>query len=233
MDEGNSKTIILTGANSGIGLECAKELCRLGHDVVISVRDGVKGETTISSIKSEVPNAKIMYIVMELSDSNSIRDFVMKFHQTQKPLHVLINNAGCLQDFYDSTRMTAQNDPSLELTMTVNCMAPFLLTSLLLDDLKATGTKSSPSRIVNVSSMIVLLQRESLKPFYIDDLMLAKAGNYKGGGQAYRCSKVALNLWSNELAKKLQESNVTINTLCPGFIPATSLSRNAPQTLKT
>lgn len=209
------------GANSGVGLDTATRLCSMGHDVVISVRDSAKGVATIETIRKTVPQATVMYITMELSDPQSIRDFETQFKETGKKLNVLINNAG---RFDDKKRYTARKDPVLELTMITNCMGPFLLTNLLLDDLKASASLSVPSRIVNVSSMITSKRQSA--PFYIDDLMLAQPGSHVNGLHTYRNSKLALNLWSNQLALTLAGTNVVVHTVGPGFIPSTNLGRD-------
>mgnify|MGYP001791835712 FL=1 len=219
------KVIIVTGANSGIGLEAAKGLCELGHDVIVSVRDDTKGEATVKAVKEAVPNANVMYITMELTDPLTIRDFVAKFKATGKKLNILVNNAGMFKEYRSKERFTARNDPALEVTMIANCMGPFLLTQLLLEDLKATATAEVPSRIVNVSSMVTTRATKA-GPFSLDDLMLEQPGMYQSGVHSYRNSKLAMNLWANELAKKLEGSNVIINSLCPGFIPSTALGRD-------
>jgi len=225
MATSEKKVIIVTGANSGIGLEAAKGLCELGHDVIVSVRDDTKGEATIKAIKEAVPEATVMYITMELTDPQSIRDFVAKFQATGKKLNILLNNAGLFKPYKSPVRHIAREDPKYELTMTANCMGPFLLTQLMLDDLKATGTAEVPSRIANVSSMLTV-RAKTAGPFSIEDLMLEKPGVYKNGMHAYRNSKLAMNLWANELAKRLEGSHVIINSLCPGFIPSTGLGRD-------
>lgn len=218
-------TVVITGANSGLGYEAAEELCKRGYDVVISVRDEQKGESTIKKIKEVVPEAKIMYLIMELSEPSSIRSFVENFKQTGKPIHVLLNNAGFFPNKRNETG-APHGDEALEMAMVVNCMGTFLLTNLLLEKLTESGSLERPARIVNVSSSLINRNDGNGKwPFYIDDLMLAEPGHYVSGMQAYRCSKVALNLWANELAKKLEGTNVIINNICPGFIPTTNLSR--------
>ena len=222
------KVIIITGANCGIGLETAIGLCELGHDVVISVRDAAKGEATISEIKAKVSDAQVMYFTMEMSDPQSIRGFVEQFRSTGKKLHVLINNAGLFKPYYDPTRFIAREDESLEISMTVNCMGPFLLTNLLLDMLKEAGTETEPTRIVNVSSSLTVAKRAAKESgFFIEDIMLKEEGHYKNGMQSYRNSKLALNLWTAELAQKLHGSHVIANTVCPGFIPSTNLPRDS------
>jgi len=225
MATSEKKVIIVTGANSGIGLEAAKGLCELGHDVIISVRDDTKGEATIKAVKEAVPEATITYILMELTEPQSIRDFVAKFKATGKKLNILLNNAGLFKPYNSTERFTARSDPKYEMTMTANCMGPFLLTQLLLDDLKASGTVEVPSRIVNVSSMVTT-KAKSAGPFNVEDIMMEKPGFYKTGMHSYRNSKLAMNLWANELAKRLEGSHVIINSLCPGFIPNTGLARD-------
>lgn len=224
MAHNRRKTVIVTGANSGIGLEAAKGLCKLGHDVVISVRDEQKGAATVSQIKAAVPDADISFFIMEMSEPESIRSFVKCFRDTGKALHALVNNAGSMPQYNNPERYITRDDPEYEVTVTVNCMGTFLLTNLLLADLTESGTDDRPSVIVNVSSSVNTFKVKEWK-FYIDDLMLKQSGRYHSGTHAYWCSKIGLNLWSNELAKKLAETNVRVNTLCPGIIPTTDLHR--------
>ena len=217
--------VIVTGANSGIGYEVAKSLCRQGHDVVISVRDEEKGDSTVSRIKSEFPDAQLTYFTMEMSDPQSIRSFVENFKATGKSLHILINNAGVLHSWSESERHCVRGDESLEETMMVNCIGPFLLTNLLLHKLKESANKESPSRIVNVSSNAINFKPIEW-PVNLDDIMLENTDSYICGAQAYRHSKVGMNLWSKELASRLNGTNVTVNCLCPGFVPDTAIFRN-------
>jgi len=221
--------IILTGANTGIGLECAKELCssRYEFDLIITVRTHRKGEETISLLKALYPDCKVTFYVMDLADHASIRSFVHDFLASGKSPSILINNAGLAPSFSSAVRGSLPGKSDAEIAMSVNCMGTFLLTTLLIDSLREaykTVGKSQPSRIVNVSSML------STRPtnFYIDDIMLQETGHYENGRQAYTCSKIALNLWSSALADKLNSSEITINCVCPGFIPGTGLGRESP-----
>ncbi|XP_067928385.1 retinol dehydrogenase 12-like [Watersipora subatra] len=222
----DKKVVIVTGGSSGLGLETAKTLCELGHHVIISVRDDEKGQAAVSQIRSSLPTADITFSIMELSDPQSIRGFVKRFLSSEKPLHVLMNNAGLFRQWSNKQRVTVRNDPRLELTMSVNCMGHFLLTNLLLDKLKASGTNADPARIVNVSSSLTVDKvGVEQSGFFIDDLMLAEKDHYLTGLQSYRNSKLALNLWTNEMATQLEGSNVVVNSMCPGFIPETGLAR--------
>ena len=218
--------VIVTGANSGIGFEVAKSLCRQGYDVVISVRDEEKGDSTVSRIKSEFPDAQLTYFTMEMSDPQSIRSFVEEFKDTGKSLHALINNAGVLGSWMDAKRHCVRGDQSIEEMVMVNCMGPFLLTNLLLDLLKQSAAEEKPSLVVNISSR-VLDAKVNEWATNLDDIMTEKPESYISGGQVYRWSKVGLNLWSKVLATHLEGTTVKVNCLCPGFIPGTGLFRNS------
>lgn len=110
---------------------------------MVKARDEEKGDSTVSRIKLEFPDAQLTYFTMEMSDSESIRSFVEKFKNTGKSLHALVNNAGVLHSWTESQRHCVRGDESLEETMMVNCIGPFLLTNLLLDMLKESANEES------------------------------------------------------------------------------------------
>ena len=222
-------SVLLTGANSGIGLECAKALCAVGSkcDLTITVRDDQKGKDTVELLRSINPECLVTYYVMDLADHDSIRKFVNAFLASGKQLNVLINNAG-LGLFTTGDRVTAPSDTNMELTMAVNCIGPFLLTSLLLDLLQRsaqTRGDGNPSRIVNVTSGITSLSVMAPK-FHVDDIMSEHPGNYLSGAQAYSNSKIGMNLWTKEMASRVDDTVVTVNALCPGLLPNTNLTRS-------
>src|SRR5215468_3545827 len=136
------KICMVTGANSGIGKETALGLAQMGATVVMVCRDRARGEAAQSEIKTKSGNNGLDLLLADLSSQQSIRQLVENFKQRYTQLHVLINNAGV----YMLTRRTTVD--GLEMMFAVNYLAPFLLTNLLLDVLKA----SAPARIVNVSS---------------------------------------------------------------------------------
>jgi NAD(P)-dependent dehydrogenase (short-subunit alcohol dehydrogenase family) len=194
------KVCIVTGANSGIGKATALGLAQMGATVVMICRDQVKGEEAQKEIKEKSGNDAIDLLLADLSSQQSIRQLVGNFQQHYTHLHVLINNAGVA---FPGRRETVDG---LEMTFAVNYLAPFLLTNLLLDVLKA----STPARIVNVSS-------NSHEAGYIqmDDLQEEK--HYKSM-RVYGQSKLAVVLFTYELACKLQGTGVTANCLHPGFV---------------
>jgi NAD(P)-dependent dehydrogenase (short-subunit alcohol dehydrogenase family) len=201
------KVCIVTGADSGIGKATSLGLAQMGATVVMVCRDRTKGEEAQNEIKTKSGNDAIDLLLAELSSQDSIRQLVENFQQHYTQLHVLINNAGGVNL---SRRVTVDG---FEMTFAVNYLAPFLLTNLLLDKLKA----SAPARIVNVSS-------ESHESGYIkmDDLQLEKKYRLM---RAYGQSKLALVLFTYELARRLQGTGVTANCLHPGFV-ATNIGQS-------
>jgi NAD(P)-dependent dehydrogenase (short-subunit alcohol dehydrogenase family) len=137
------KICMVTGANSGIGKATALALAQMGATVVMVCRDRAKGEEARSEITTKSRNNAVDLLQADLSSQQSIRQLVENFQHHYTHLHVLINNAGAA--FPGRRRETVDG---LEMTFAVNYLAPFLLTNLLLDMLKA----SAPARIVNVSS---------------------------------------------------------------------------------
>ncbi len=194
------KICMVTGANSGIGKATALELTQMGATVVMVCRDRARGEEARSEITTKSRNNAVDLLQADLSSQQSIRQLVEHFKQRYTHLHVLINNAGAA---FTGRRETVDG---LEMTFAVNYLAPFLLTHLLLDVLKA----SAPARIVNVSSA-------SHKSGYIqmDDLQGEK---HNRSMRAYPQSKLAIVLFTYELARRLQGTGVTANCLDPGFV---------------
>ena len=201
------KICIVTGANSGIGKAAALGLAQMGATIVMVCRNQIKGEEAQNEIKEKSGNDAVDLMLADLSSQASIRQLAENFQQHYQQLHVLINNAGGVNL---SRRETVDG---LEMTFAVNYLAPFLLTNLLLEKLKA----SVPARIVNVSS-------ESHQSGYIkmDDLELEKGYRLM---RAYGQSKLALVLFTYELARRLQGTGVTANCLHPGFV-ATNIGQN-------
>jgi NAD(P)-dependent dehydrogenase (short-subunit alcohol dehydrogenase family) len=195
------KICMVTGANSGIGKATALALAQMGATVVMVCRDRARGEEAKSEITTKSRNNAVDLLQADLSSQQSIRQLVENFQHHYTQLHVLINNAGAA--FPGQRRETVDG---LEMTFAVNYLAPFLLTNLLLDVLKA----STPARIVNVSS-------NSHEAGYIqmDDLQEEK--HYKSM-RVYGQAKLAVVLFSYELARKLQGTGVTANCLHPGFV---------------
>lgn len=194
------KVCLVTGSNSGIGKVTVRELAKMGATVVMLCRNRAKGEAAQAEITAATGNQQIDLIVADLALQAEVRRAAEEFKQKYQQLHLLINNAG-------GANYTRKVTPDgLEATFATNHLAPFLLTELLLDTLKA----SAPARIVNVSSLA-----HAYGNIDFEDLQSQK--NYSWL-KAYSQSKLAMNLFTYELASQLKNTGVTVNALHPGTI---------------
>src|SRR5881628_915893 len=201
------RVVMVTGANSGIGKSASLALAEKGATVVMVARNKERGDAARSEIVRKSGNNSIDLLLADLSSLESVRQLVADFRKKYSKLHVLINNAGL---FNQRRRVTADG---YENTFATNYLAPFLLTNLQLDLLKA----SAPSRIINVSSV-----GHYNGHINFDDLNMET--DY-GGWKAYQQSKLALVLFTRELAKKLQGTGVTVNSVHPGTVATNIWSR--------
>ena len=201
------KICLVTGGNSGIGKSVALGLAKMGATVVVVSRNKEKGETAVTDIVEKSGNKNVELIQADMSSQNSIHQLVDEFRARHEKLHLLINNAGV----YLTKR--SETEDGLESTLAVNHLGPFLLTSLLVDILKA----SAPSRIVNVTS-----DAHKGARINFDDLQGEKKFS---GWQAYGQSKLAMILYTHGLAKKLEGTGVTVNSAHPGVV-RTNFAKN-------
>lgn len=203
----SGRTIIVTGANCGIGYETAREMARRGGRVIMACRDMDKCEKAKTEIRARIPNRQVECRKLDLSSIASIKEFAEGVLESEKHIDVLINNAAVMKC---PKNLTADG---FEMQLGVNHLGHFLLTNLLLDRLKA----SAPSRIVNLTSVS---HKDGVINF--DDLNSAKKYDPK---VAYNQSKLANLLFNTELAKRLQGTGVTANAVYPG-ISVTQLERH-------
>jgi NAD(P)-dependent dehydrogenase (short-subunit alcohol dehydrogenase family) len=194
------KVVMITGANSGIGKAASLAIAKMSATLVMVVRNKERGETARAEIIKKSQNSSVDLLLADLSSLESVRQLTSEFEKKYSRLHVLINNAGLFNQRRNITTDGYEN------TFATNYLAPFLLTNLQLETLKA----SAPSRIINVSSV-----GHYNGHINFDDLNLEK--DY-GGWKAYGQSKLALVLFTHELAKKLQGTGVTVNAVHPGTV---------------
>jgi retinol dehydrogenase-14 len=196
------KNVIVTGGNTGIGKATAEELCRRGARVLLTARDATKGEAAVSSIRERVPGATVRWGFLDLGRRDSVREFAAEVLGRDEPLDVLIHNAGLVL----SERR--ELEAGIECTFGVNHLGPFLLTQLLEERLRA----SAPARVVVVSSRAHV---RSLRGLDFDDLQSTRSYS---AGVVYGASKLANILFTCELARRLEGSGVTANSLHPGVV---------------
>eukprot|EP00898_Chlorokybus_atmophyticus_P008430 jgi/Chlat1/8589/Chrsp86S09232 len=211
---------IVTGSNSGIGLETARALASCGMTVVMACRDPQRSAAAADIVRNSAKDeAKVIEMALDLASMASVKAFVDTFKATGMPLHILINNAAVM------ACPRGETADGFEMQFGTNHLGHFLLTSLLLPTLESTAASSSiETRVVNVSSEgHRFTYREGIR---FDDL---KGEKYYHRWYAYGQAKLANILFTRELARRLKAEgvNVTANSLHPGGI-RTELGRHNP-----
>lgn len=200
----SGKTAIVTGGNTGIGLETTKTLARAGATVIVPARDIDKAKKNLQGIEN------VELETMDLMHPDSVDAFAKKFLASKRPLHLLINNAGIM---WVPLRRDVRG---IESQLATNYLAVFELTARLWPALKRTNG----ARVVNVSS-----QGHHFAPFDFED------PNFENRTyetlQAYGQSKTALNLFSMEMDHRAMRHDVRVFSLHPGSIGGTELAREA------
>jgi NAD(P)-dependent dehydrogenase (short-subunit alcohol dehydrogenase family) len=197
----SGKTVLVSGANQGIGLETAAALARMGAGVTMTSRDAAKGEAALAQVRSRSGSSDVELMLADFGSLDSTRKLAADFQAKHDRLDVLVNNAGAIQ------MSRSETADGFETTFGVNHLGYFLLTGLFLDLLKA----SAPARIVNVASRAHL----RAPGMNFDDLNAKQ--KFSGMG-AYAQSKLANVLFTYELARRLEGSGVAANTLHPGVV---------------
>ncbi|XP_071182027.1 retinol dehydrogenase 14-like isoform X1 [Mytilus edulis] len=197
----DDKTVIITGASSGIGKEVAKNLAKRGAKVILACRDLEKTNKVVYAIKRQVRDAKIGVKHLDLASLKSIRQFAKDINQNEERLDILINNAGV---FYCPDDLRTED--GFEMQFGVNHLGHFLLTNLLLDLLK----KSAPSRVITVSSNAHEKGRINFADINSEKKYEPRV--------CYDQSKLANVLFSRELSKRLKGTGVTTYSLHPGVV---------------
>uniref|UniRef100_A0AAA9SEN4 Retinol dehydrogenase 13 n=1 Tax=Bos taurus TaxID=9913 RepID=A0AAA9SEN4_BOVIN len=202
------KTVIVTGANTGIGKQTALELAKRGGNIILACRDMEKCEAAAKEIRGETLNHRVNARHLDLASLKSIREFAAKVTEEEEHVHILINNAAVMRCPHWTT------EDGFEMQLGVNYLGHFLLTNLLLDKLKA----SAPSRIINVSSLAHVAG-------HIDFEDLNWEKRKYDTKAAYCQSKLAVVVSTKELSRRLQGTGVTVNALHPG-VARTELGRH-------
>jgi len=194
------KVCMVTGASSGIGKVTALELARMGATVVMVCRNQAKAEPVLAEIRQVTGNSAVELMLADMSSQASIRALASAFKQKHDRLHVLVNNAGAIMF---ERKLTVDG---MESTFATNHLGGFLLTNLLLDELKA----AAPARVVGVSS--------GAHPFGHIDFDDLQGERKWSVWRAYSDSKLANVLFTAELARRLAGRGVTANCLHPGIV---------------
>ncbi len=207
MAELTGAVVLVTGATSGIGAKTAALLAAGGARVILGGRDAARAAAVRQAMGGELAE-RVHPLVADLSSLAQVRRAAGEVRDRFGRLDVLINNAGI------DTGVQRESVDGFEMTFAVNYLAPFVLTTSVVDLLRA----SAPSRVLNVASGGHRAGRIDL-----DDLQ----GRARFSGQrAYNNSKLALVLFSCELARRLAGSGVTVNCVDPGFVRGTNIGQD-------
>jgi len=203
-----TQTILVTGATEGIGKLVAIDLAKKNYGtILIHGRNEVKLNQALAEIRSVNPEAHVEGYLADFSSMEDVRKLAKEILSKHDAINILINNAGA---GFSAPRYGKDNT---ETRFTVNYLAPFLLTYLLLPAIK----NAAPSRIVNVAS-------GGQSPIHFDDIMLEKDFN---GVTAYTQSKLAIVMFTIDLAEELKGDQITVNCLHPGTYLDTGMVREA------
>jgi retinol dehydrogenase-12 len=196
----DGKVCLITGATRGLGLESSKALARMGATVVLVGRDPERIQATLAEVHQAAPGAKTDSFQADFTSLKDVRALAEGFLARYSRLDVLLNNAGLVLH----ERLVTKD--GFEAQLGINHLAPFLLTNLLLDTLKASG----PARVVNVSS-----EAHRWARLDFDDLQCERHFSLM---RSYGNSKLANILFTKALARRLQGTKVTTNCLHPGVV---------------
>lgn len=195
----DGKTIVVTGANSGLGFEATRVFARAGAHVVLACRNREKTERAIENILAETPQASIEFLELDLADLASVRSFAKDASERLSRIDVLCNNAGVMTIPY---RKYSQTRDGFEMHFGINHLGHFALTGLLFEKIVA----STPARIVTVSSGAHMMGE-----IHFDDL--------QGMHNAYGNSKLANLLFTYEMDRRLRARGIDVKAVAchPGF----------------
>lgn len=195
----DGKTVVITGGNTGIGKETAKELAHRGGRIIIACRDMTKGQAAAKEIEAAT-GSQVHLQHLDLSSFTSIKTCADRILETEAEVNILINNAGIMMCPYSETK------EGFEMQFGTNHLGHFLFTHLLLDRIKS----SAPARIINVSSVA-----HTAGKMHWNDLNMKTNYNARA---AYCQSKLANILFTRELANKLKGTSVTCYAVHPGVV---------------
>jgi NAD(P)-dependent dehydrogenase (short-subunit alcohol dehydrogenase family) len=195
-------TILVTGANKGIGLEICRQLAQANHHVILSARSAERGEAAAKTLADD--GLKVDFLLLDTSDEDSILRAARELKQRIKALNVLINNAAIL-DIWQGSILDAKA-ADLRDTFITNTLGPVLLTKALLPFLEA----GKPARVINVSSQ------------------LGSVSHMTDGWPGYGISKAALNAATRKLAQALKSRGISVNAASPGWVKTDMGTDSAP-----
>jgi len=210
-----NKIAIITGANTGLGLETTKAFAKRNIEVVMACRNESKAEKAKAEILNEVPKAQLKILPLDLSSLDAVRSFAEKFKSEYDRLDILVNNAGLMIPPYGTTK------DGFELQFGINYLGHFLLTGLLLEPLK----NAAEARVISLSSLA-----HKWGDIYFEDLQFE---NHYDKQKAYGQSKLACLMFAYELDRRLKAQELSVKSFAahPG-LSRTNLFRHLTGVMK-
>lgn len=206
------RVIVMSGATSGLGLEAARAFARMGATIEIIARNRTKAAATCAALREENGDAKVDFVIADTGDLAALRDAAADLLARHPAIHVLIHNAGALDD------VRQVSPQGLELTVASQVVGPFLLTELLRPALAA----GAPSRVLWVSSGGMYSE-----PLSVDDLELP-AERYDGT-KAYARAKRAQVTLTELWAERLAPDGIAVHAMHPGWADTPGVARSLPR----
>ena len=210
-----AKRCIVTGATSGIGKEIARGLLQRGEHVGIIARSPEKTAATVEELRASVPGAEIDTFIADLSELTDIRSVADSVCSSWDHIDVLVNNAGI------NSSVGVHTSDGFDPMLATNYLGPWLLTNLMLKTLVA----GAPARVINVASEMHRAS-DKLEPDHLTDF--SSSGPFETN-RLYGRTKLALILFTQELAERTNPSEVAVNAMCPGLV-ATNLAGDSTVT---
>lgn len=204
MTEHAEKTFVVTGANSGVGLETARGLARTGGTVVMTARNRSRGEAALRDVRESTGNDRVRLQMLDLASLASVQRAAEELLDGCDRIDVLVNNAGL------GTSKEGRTEDGFELVMGTNHVGPFALTEGLLPGLLDTAQRHGEARVVNVASEAHRLARK----MDVDEALSGRPSGFK----AYGNSKMANLLHARELAVRHGEGGLRAHAVHPGFV---------------
>jgi protochlorophyllide reductase len=238
-------TVIVTGASSGVGLYAAKSLAERGWFVVLACRDLAKAQRVAHHVG--IPAGRHAILEIDLGSQASVRAFATRFHALGHPLQVLLNNAAV---YLPRLKAPQRSPEGYEISVATNHFGHFLLSRLLLDDLKRAATATgSKARLITLGTVTANSEEFGGKvpipaPANLGDLQGLEAG-FKAPvamidgrpfkpGKAYKDSKLCNMIISREMHRRYHaDTGIVFSTLYPGCVADTALFRDTPKAFQT
>ncbi len=235
MEQNQKSTVVITGASSGVGLHAAKALAQMGWDVVMACRDLAKSQAAATALEMHQENYTIM--LLDLADLASVRQFVQNFRASGKSLNALVCNAAV---YLPLVKEPLRSADGYELSVATNHLGHFLLSNLLLEDLKNSpapaprliilGTvTANPKELggkIPIPAPPDLGELQGFEAGFMAPIAMIDGKKFKPG-KAYKDSKLCNVLTMRELHRRYHESTgIIFSCLYPGCVATTGLFRN-------